>query len=110
MSQVTFAPQLLPEQMEAIKEKGFVSIINNRPDNEEANQPLQTDIQISAEASGLNYAFLPVVGGQMTQQNVEDFAEIYNKIEKPVLMFCRTGNRSSVLYQTAKQMDLLDED
>ncbi|HCK29885.1 MAG TPA: TIGR01244 family phosphatase, partial [Acinetobacter ursingii] len=38
-----------------------------------------------------------------------NFANHYHELPKPILMFCRTGNRSNNLYQLAKQMDLLDD-
>ena len=40
----------------------------------------------------------------------EALANRFNELPKPVLMFCRTGNRSNNLYQIAKQMDLLDDE
>lgn len=109
MSDVTFSPQILPEQLPEIKAQGFASIINNRPDHEELNQPLAEEIQKAAEAIDMSYAYIPVVGGQMTQSDVEEFAKAYNEMPKPVFMFCRSGNRSSVLHQAAKQLNLLNE-
>ena len=46
---------------------------------------------------------------QITELDVRAFANHFNELPKPVLMFCRTGNRSNNLYQLAKQMDLLDD-
>ena len=110
MSQVGFAGQLHPEQMPQVVEKGFRSVINNRPDFEGgSDQPTSAAIEEAARAAGLHYVFQPVVAGQVTQFDVESFARHYNELPKPVLMFCRTGNRSSGLYQLAKQMDLLDD-
>lgn len=104
-----FYGQIEPQQVEKIGAQGFKTIINNRPDGEEPNQPLQTDIATEAQQAGLAYHYLPVVGGQLTREQVEQFAEIFNQAEKPVFMFCRSGNRSNVLFQSAKQLDLLDD-
>ena len=104
-----FYGQIQPEQVDKIRAQGFKTIINNRPDGEEPNQPLQTDIATKAQQAGLAYHYLPVVGGQLTRGQVEQFAEIFNQAEKPVFMFCRSGNRSNVLFQSAKQLDLLDD-
>lgn len=104
-----FYGQIQPEQVDKIGAQGFKTIINNRPDGEEPNQPLQTDIATEAQQAGLAYHYLPVVGGQLTREQVEQFAEIFNQAEKPVFMFCRSGNRSNVLFQSAKQLDLLDD-
>ena len=104
-----FYGQIEPQQVDKIGAQGFKTIINNRPDGEEPNQPLQTDIATEAQQAGLAYQYLPVVGGQLTREQVEQFAEIFNQAEKPVFMFCRSGNRSNVLFQSAKQLDLLDD-
>ena len=105
---VGFAGQLLPAHMAEVAAKGFRSVINNRPDFEGgADQPTSAQIEDAARAAGLHYVFQPVVAGQITQFDVEVFARHFHELPKPVLMFCRTGNRSSGMYQTAKQMDLV---
>lgn len=104
---VAFAGQILPEQLAIVKEKGFVSVINNRPDGEEPNQPTSAEIESAARELGLNYVYQPIVGGQMTEFDVESFARHYQELHKPILMFCRSGNRSNVLYSAAVQMGLI---
>jgi uncharacterized protein (TIGR01244 family) len=108
--QIGFAGQLQPEQLKEVAERGFKSVINNRPDFEEgAHQPTNEQVQAAAQEQGLNYVFQPVISGQITQQDVEAFANYVNELPKPVLAFCRTGNRCNNLYQMAKQMDLIDD-
>lgn len=107
---VGFAGQIAPEHVTQVVEKGFKSIINNRPDMEGGpEQPTSMQIEEAARAAGLDYVFQPVVAGQITEVDVRAFANHFNELPKPVLMFCRTGNRSNNLYQLAKQMDLLDD-
>lgn len=107
---VSFAAQLYPEHMVEVYQKGFRSVINNRPDLEGGNdQPTSAQLEEAARNAGIDYVFQPVVAGQITQLDIEAFARHYNELPKPILMFCRTGNRSSNLYQTAKQMDLLND-
>jgi uncharacterized protein (TIGR01244 family) len=107
---VGFAGQIAPEHVTQVVEKGFKSIINNRPDMEGGpEQPTSVQIEEAARAAGLDYVFQPVVAGQITEVDVRAFANHFNELPKPVLMFCRTGNRSNNLYQLAKQMDLLDD-
>lgn len=108
--QIGFAGQLYPEQMKEVVARGFKSVINNRPDYEEGpQQPTAEQMKVAAEALGLQYVFQPVISGQITQTNVEEFANYINSLPKPVLAFCRTGNRCNNLFQLAKQMDLLDD-
>jgi uncharacterized protein (TIGR01244 family) len=107
---VGFAGQIGPEHVAQAVEKGFKSIINNRPDMEGGPaQPTSAQIEDAARAAGLDYVYQPVVAGQITEVDVRAFANHFNELPKPVLMFCRTGNRSNNLYQLAKQMDLLDD-
>ena len=108
---VGFAGQIAPEHIRQIVEQGFKSIINNRPDFEGGtDQPTSSQIEETARAAGLDYVYQPVVAGQITELDVRSFANHYNELPKPLLMFCRTGNRSNNLYQLAKQMDLLDDE
>jgi uncharacterized protein (TIGR01244 family) len=107
---VGFAGQIGPEHISQVVEKGFKSIINNRPDLEGgAEQPTTAQMEAAAREAGIEYVYLPVIPGQLTEADVRTFADQYNALAKPVLMFCRTGNRSNSLYQLAKQMDLLDD-
>ena len=107
---IGFAGQISPEQISQIVEKGFKSIVNNRPDFEGgAEQATSAQIEVAARAAGLDYVYQPVTAGQITEIDVRAFANHYNELPKPILMFCRTGNRSTNLYQLAKQMDLLDD-
>lgn len=107
---VGFAGQIGPKHISQVVEKGFKSIINNRPDLEGgADQPTTAQMAKAAAEAGLEYVYLPVIPGQLTEADVRAFADQYNALAKPVLMFCRTGNRSNNLFQLAKQMDLLDD-
>ncbi len=103
-----FSPQITPEYVAQIKAQGYKTIINNRPDGEEPNQPLNADIEKMANEVGIAYHFQPVVPSQINAQDCEDFANIFNQAEKPVFMFCRTGNRCNILFQATEQLDLLD--
>ena len=107
--QVSFAGQITPEQVQQIAADGFKTIINNRPDGEAADQPTSSEIEAAAREAGLAYKEISFAGNALTQQHVEDFADYFNQAEQPILMFCRTGNRSNGLYEAAKQMDLLDD-
>lgn len=108
--QVGFAGQIGPEHISQVVEKGFKSVINNRPDMEGGpEQPTSAELETIARAAGLDYVYQPVIAGQISEVDVRTFANHFNELPKPILMFCRSGNRSNNLYQLAKQMDLLDD-
>lgn len=110
VAQVDFAGQFLPQHMAELKQRGYLTVINNRPDDEEAGQPTSAQIEAAARKQGLTYIFQPVVSGQISEYDIEVFARHYHEAHKPIMMFCRSGARSQSLFETAKQMGLLDAD
>jgi uncharacterized protein (TIGR01244 family) len=100
------APQLRPEAMAAAAEAGFKSVINNRPDMEGGpEQPTNASIEAAAVAANLAYAHLPVQGGYQSPEQIAMCAELLRVMPKPVLMFCRSGARSTNLYHQAMALD-----
>ncbi|MYN14598.1 TIGR01244 family phosphatase [Pusillimonas sp. TS35] len=98
------APQLAPDDMRAVADAGYKSVIINRPDFEGGpDQPQSADVIEAARAAGLQVAYLPVVSGAMTPHDVERFAELLKTMPAPVLAYCRTGTRCTYLYQAATQ-------
>jgi uncharacterized protein (TIGR01244 family) len=96
------APQLLPESMASAFEAGFKAVLNNRPDFEGgADQPTSAVIEAAALAAGLVYAHLPVQGGYQSPEEIARCAELLTTLPRPLLMFCRSGARSTNLYMQA---------
>jgi uncharacterized protein (TIGR01244 family) len=97
--------QIDPSHLAEIAKQGYKSVINNRPDFEAGpDQPINAEIQAQAEALGLSYAFLPVIPGAFTQEQVEEMARLLKTMPSPILAFCRSGARSTTLYQMALQV------
>lgn len=92
------SPQLLPDDMAALAAKGVRTVINNRPDNEEPGQPKADAMRQAAEKAGLKYEFLPVVGNMITENDVAAFDAHLRELPTPIVAFCRTGNRCSILF------------
>lgn len=95
---VAVAPQLRLEDLDAIAAAGFKAVINNRPDGESPDQPPQEIIAARAAELGLAYRFVPVVSGHFEAGDVQAFREALEELEGPVVAFCRSGTRSSVLW------------
>jgi len=93
--------QLFDDTIRVAARQGIKTIINNRPDHEGPGQPLSEDLQKVAEELGVNFVYQPVVSGAMTPRDIEVFREIYNEVEKPLLIFCRTGARSMRLFEAS---------
>ena len=99
---VCAAPQLLPEAMAEAARIGFKSVINNRPDFEHGpDQPTSAAIEAAALAAGLQYRHLPVDAGHQSPEQIAAFARLLTELPHPVLAFCRSGARSTKLYQQA---------
>jgi uncharacterized protein (TIGR01244 family) len=97
--------QIDPSHLAEIVQQGYKSVINNRPDGEGGpDQPKNADIQAAAEKLGLNYAYLPVVSGAITPDQVVEMARLLKTMPGPVLAFCRSGARSTNLYHLALQV------
>ena len=99
---VFVAPQLTPEAMAEVARLGIRSVVNNRPDFEGgAEQPTSTQIEAGARAAGLEYRFLPVSSAYQSPEEIKAFAALLGQLPRPLLAFCRSGTRSTRLYQQA---------
>ena len=100
---VCVAPQLTPEAMAEAARTGFRSVVNNRPDFEHGpDQPTSAAIEAAARAAGLEYRFLPVAGGHQSPEEIAAFARLLAELPRPLLLFCRSGARSTRLFQLAQ--------
>jgi uncharacterized protein (TIGR01244 family) len=72
--------------------------IEPKINNEEKNQVTVKSIQDKAIESGLNFIHQPVIGGQISQNDIDQFSDYYDAAEKPIFAYCRTGTRSSMLW------------
>ncbi len=102
---VCVAPQMTPEAMAEVAALGFRSVVNNRPDFEHGpDQPTNAAIEESARAAGLEYQFLPVDGGYQSSEEIAAFAKLMRELPTPVLVFCRSGARSTRLFMAASAL------
>ena len=102
---VCVAPQLQPEAMAEAARAGFRSVVNNRPDFEGGtDQPTSAQLEAQARAAGLEYRHLPVNGAFQTPEQIAAFATLAAQLPRPMLLFCRSGARSTKLYQAAQAL------
>lgn len=92
------SPQITPDDMPAIKAAGFRAILCNRPDGEEPWQPGFDDVAHSAEAEGIEARSVPIVSGQLTEADTEAFRAALKALPKPILAYCRSGTRCTVMW------------
>ena len=85
------APQIAVTDLAAAKAEGFARVINNRPDGEAPGQPANAAMAAAAAALGLDYVWIPVVGGP-TPEQADKQAQAASGAK--TLAFCRSGTRS----------------
>lgn len=95
------SPQIFLSDIAKIKAAGYLTVIDNRPDGEIAPDLHTEAMRAAVEGAGLTFVANPVIGGAMTMQNVEAQAAAIAESAGPVLAYCASGNRSSVVWALA---------
>ncbi len=85
---------VVPADIATIAGLGFRTLINNRPDGEAADQAPNAHLEAAARQAGLEYRYIPISPGGLTEDNVTAFAEAMQTMPAPILAFCRSGPRS----------------
>ena len=92
------APQIVIEDVATIVNAGFKSVICNRPDQENP-VPCQIEaIKAVALAAGLEFAENVFDSDSFGSDKVERQIELLKKMPGPVLAYCASGNRCSVIW------------
>lgn len=107
--QISISGQISVADVKRLQQQGVKTIINNRPDGEEANQPTSAEIAKACADAGIAYQQIAFAGGMMDMSHVQAFADFYNASARPLHIFCRSGNRSSGILAQAQALDLLDD-
>ena len=94
----TVSPQITADNVHQIAGAGFRSIVCNRPDGEELGQVDYETIAQAARQEGLEVRWVPIVSGMFTPKALEDFRNALNDMPKPMLAYCRSGTRSTMLW------------
>ena len=102
--QVYVSGQLFEHDVRLMAKQGVRSIMNNRPDGESLGQPLSADLAKIAEDLGMNYLNLPIDPRAITKEEVQAFAKACDELERPLLIFCRSGARSTTVWEMAEKM------
>lgn len=90
------SPQIALEDVPLLAASGFRTLINNRPDDEQGAIDHRLVAQ-AAEQAGMSYHYLPFTPGRVTPDLIQGFTAALDG-EKPALAYCRSGNRSTVLW------------
>lgn len=101
LSETVWASQQISEQDVAkASADGFVMVINNRPDGEDAGQPEGEVIAAAAAAQGMAYRAIPVDHTGFGEAQIAAMSEALGAAGDggKVLAYCRSGTRSTFLW------------
>ncbi len=101
-SDVFVAWQLVESDFATLAAQGFRSVVNNRPDGETPGQLPSAQAQAAARRHGLQFRYQPVDGLTVTDDDVVDaFARTLAELPRPILFYCRSGTRCSMVWSQA---------
>lgn len=101
-SDVLASGQIAPADLERAKRLGVTVVVNNRPDGEAPDQPPGDTIADHARALGLGYAAIPIDHTGFNGEQVAALARLLEAADGKVLMYCRSGTRSTLLWALAQ--------
>lgn len=96
------SPQITVEDIERAKELGVTTIVNNRPDGESDDQAPGEAIEKAAHEAGMKYVAIPVTHSGFSDWQVKAMSDALANAEGPVLAYCRSGTRSTLLWSLAE--------
>lgn len=98
------AGQIDADDVAEIAAAGFRTIINNRPDDEMPGQPCCADVGQAAKDHGLDYYAIPVSHGPLEVDVLLATNAALEGCQGPVLAFCRSGARSTMVWAAARAL------
>lgn len=96
--------QLFAEDIKLLAKQGVRSIVNNRFDGEVPGQPASADLARVAEEYGIHFAHFPVEPKAITPEDVTAFGELCDGLKRPLLVFSRSGARSTRIWEMAEAL------
>ena len=96
------SPQITPEDVPAIAAAGYTTVICNRPDAENPSELAAGALRAAVEAAGLTFVENPFNAMTLGAEHVEAQARAMDEATGPVLAYCASGNRSSVVWALAR--------
>lgn len=93
------SPQIFPEDISELEAAGFVAIICNRPDGEDPGQPTAAEIAAACEQAAIAFHHIPVSGVPIPSTDIGEHQRIVTDSDGPVLGYCRSGQRSTIIFE-----------
>ncbi len=104
------SPQIDIAEVAAAARQGITLIINNRPEDESDDQTPGAAIEAAARAAGLGYVAIPITHAGFSEPQVNAMRAALEESDGPVLAYCRSGTRSTLLWALAEASTGADPD
>lgn len=96
------SPQISLAEVAEAARMGVGLIINNRPEGESDDQIPGDEIASAARAVGLDYVAIPVTHAGFSEGQMKAMVAALASTDKPILAYCRSGTRSTLLWALAE--------
>lgn len=96
------SPQISVADIADAAALGVTLVVNNRPESESDDQTPGAEIEAAAHAAGMDYIAIPVTMQTLSQADVASMAQALGEAKGPVLAYCRSGTRSTLLWSLAE--------
>lgn len=98
------SPQIEPFQISDIADQGFVKVICNRPDFEVPPSLSSLVMADLVSEAGIEFHILELTHETMTPENILKQRKIFMDASGPVLAYCASGTRCSVIWALGEAM------
>lgn len=100
--QVSVSDQISLDDLTELGSRGVEILVCNRPDGEADHQETFSSLEEAAQSLGIEMLHIPFRNGEMNEAHrAQLIASIQS--DKKIHAYCRTGNRSTMLWASCKQ-------
>lgn len=99
---ISVRDQIQLGDVKSLRDSGFRTLIDLRPDGEASDQPASSDVERAAAEAGMTFAYVPTPHGAIPDAIVDGLARALADAPQPVILYCRSGNRAARVWALAE--------
>ncbi len=99
---VLASPQITLDDVATAAREGVTMIICNRPDDEDPDQLNSDAVRQAAQAQNIAFVSIPITHSGFSQPQIAAMVDSLQSAQGPVLAYCRSGTRSTLLWALAR--------
>ena len=99
---VAISGQLMPGAVKALRDAGFRTIVNMRPDGEVPGQPNYGEMQSAVQGAGLAYGYAPQKLNAVSPVSIEALGSTLTRLPKPALLYSEPASRAAQAWALAE--------